>query len=92
MEEQEETLVQMGEEADVLLKADIFNKTVNSLVESSFQTFCNTKPEETEQRERSYHHYRALVEIVATLQQRVAVKDEIMAKTQQKQGNDKDHE
>lgn len=92
MEEQEEKLVQLGEEADILLKADVFNKTVNGLVDATFQNFCNSKPEETESRERSYQHYRALVDIVSTLQQRVQVKDEIMNKAEQTQGNDKDHE
>ena len=31
-------------------------------------------------REKIYHHYRALVDIVHTLNQRVAVRDEIIAK------------
>jgi hypothetical protein len=90
LEDQQETLVRMGEEAELLLKADSFNSTVNSLVDSSFQNFCNSKAEDKEQRERSYHHYRALVDIVATLQQRVAVKDEILSKAaeEQKQGNE----
>lgn len=88
----EEQLLQLGEEADALLKADVFNKTVNGLVDTTFQNFCNSKPEETEVRERSYQHYRALVDIVSTLQQRVQIKDGILNKAEQTQGNEQDHE
>ena len=70
----------MGVDAENLLGTDIFNNTINQLVEASFQTFTNTKPGELEKREQAYHHYRALVDIVQTLQQRVTIKDEIATK------------
>ena len=76
----EEQLIQMGVDAENLLSTDIFNTTINQLVEASFQTFTGSKPDEMEKREQAYHHYRALVDIVQTLQQRVSVKDEIVAK------------
>jgi len=79
-QEKEEQLCRLGDEADVLLKTDAFNATVNQLVDASFQAFANSKPEDSEGRERSYNHYRALVDIVSTLQQRVSVRDEIQAK------------
>ena len=79
-QEKEEQLCRLGDEADVLLKTDAFNATVNQLVDASFQAFVNSKPEDNEGRERSYNHYRALVDIVSTLQQRVSVRDEIQAK------------
>ena len=79
-QEKEEQLCRLGDEADVLLKTDAFNATVNQLVDASFQAFVNSKPEDKEGRERSYNHYRALVDIVSTLQQRVSVRDEIQAK------------
>lgn len=79
-QEKEEQLCRLGDEADVLLKTDAFNATVNQLVDASFQAFVNSKPEDSEGRERSYNHYRALVDIVSTLQQRVSVRDEIQAK------------
>ena len=75
--EDQETLVRLGEEAEVLLDSQAFSSTINQLVDASFQTFSNTAPLETEKREQAYHHYRALVDIVSTLRQRVAVKDEI---------------
>lgn len=78
----EQELITIGEGSEQLLKSEAFTVTVNSLVDASFQTFANSKPEEMEKRENAYHHYRALVDIVNTLQQRVAVKDEIVAKAE----------
>jgi len=81
VEDQEEQLVQQGEAAEMLLDSDAFSSTINQLVDASFQTFSNTAPLETEKRETAYHHYRALVDIVSTLRQRVQVKDEIVNKS-----------
>ena len=80
MENKEEQLCRMGDEAEALLATDAFNATVNQLVDASFQAFVNSEPTDSEGRERSYAHYRALVDIVSTLQQRVQVKNEIMMK------------
>lgn len=80
MEDQEEQLVRMGEEAEVLLNTEAFSSTVNQLVDASFQNFTNSAPAESEKREQAYQHYRALVDIVSTLRQRVSVKDEIVSK------------
>ena len=79
MEDQQMKLVEEGIAAEKLLAAEAFNSTVNQLVDAAFQAFANSKPEETEARERSYRHYRALVDIVGTLQQRVQIKTEIEA-------------
>ena len=62
----------------MLLDSQAFSSTINQLVDASFQTFSNTAPMESEKREQAYHHYRALVDIVSTLRQRVQVKDEIV--------------
>lgn len=78
MSKQEEQLIAEGEAAQQLLGTEAFNQTVNSLVESYFQSFVNTKPEDKEAREANYYSYRGLVEMVGTLQQRVSIKDEIM--------------
>ena len=83
MEEQEEQFCRFGDEAEVLLKTPAFDATINQLVDSSFQAFVNSKPEDKDARERSYAHYRALVDIVSTLQQRVSVRDEVQAKIAQ---------
>ena len=80
MTTQEEQLVQAGDDAETLLSADAFDRVINSLVESTFQTFVNSKPEDGDQRERTFNHYRALVDVVNTLKQQVSVRDEILAK------------
>lgn len=80
MEEKEEQLVAAGNQAEVLLKTDVFSSTINAMVDGAFQAFANSKPEEASVREQTYYHYRALVDIVSTLQQRVQIKDEIEAK------------
>jgi len=78
----EETLITLGDEAEQLVNSDVFNKTINRMVEGSFQAFVNSKPEDTKARDKSYDHYRALVDIVNTLRQDVQVRDEILAKNE----------
>ena len=90
--EKEAVLVQQGDEAQALLETAAFNQVVNQLVEASFQTFTNTKPEDNQTRERAYHHYRGLVDIVNTLQQRVAVRDGINAKNDEQNSDNNGEE
>tara|TARA_B100000287_G_scaffold122477_1_gene114341 strand:+ start:16358 stop:16621 length:264 start_codon:yes stop_codon:yes gene_type:complete len=78
--DKEEQLVVLGDQAEALLKQEVFNTTINQLVEGTFQSFVNSKPENSSKREEAYAHYRALVDIVNTLQQRVSVRDEINKK------------
>lgn len=75
----DDELMRLGDEAANLLDSPAFNSTINNLVDQSFQSFCNSKPDAEDERVRAYHHYRALVDIVGTLQQRVQVKDQIIA-------------
>lgn len=76
----EDAMIDAGNDAETLLKNEVFNKTIDGLVQSTFQGFVNTAPEQTEEREKAYHHYRALVDIMHTLTQRVQVRDQILAK------------
>ena len=78
--EEEQNILTAGDEAEELLRNQVFNKTVNGLVEATFQAFVNTAPEDAEGREKSYHHYRALVDIIHTLQQRVNVRNQVLEK------------
>ena len=75
----ERDLIQQGDEAETLLNNETFSKVINSLVENTFQQFVDTKPGEKDKREQNYNHYRALIDIVYTLRQRVQVRDEIVA-------------
>lgn len=76
--EAENKAIQLGDDAEVLLGNDTFNSTVNGLVEQTFQTFTNSNTDDREGREAAYYSYRALVDIVHTLQQRVSVRDQII--------------
>ena len=89
---QEEQLVENGEAAEAVLAQPAFNQVINGLVERSFQTFVNSKPEDAAGRERAYNHYRALVDVVDSLKQQVSVKDEIMTKGDIRQEELSDHE
>jgi len=78
--EKEEALVKLGDEAEELLQTPIFTNTINALVEATFQAFVNSEPEKKDQRDATYSHYRAIVDIVNTLKQRVSVRNEINQK------------
>jgi len=78
MATQEEQLVMAGDEAGAVLSGSAFNSVINDLVERSFQTFVNTEPADKDKREYAYNHYRALVDVVDTLKQRVQVRDSIV--------------
>lgn len=89
MPAQEEQLVAAGDEAEAVLSAPAFTSVVNDLVESAFADFVNTEPDGYEQREQAYNHYRAIVDVVNTLKQRVEVRDGIRAQgdiSQEEQG------
>ena len=79
-QDKENHLCRLGDEAELLLQTSAFNSTVNQLVEMSYQGFVNSKPNDYEEREQFYHHYRALVDIVSTLREQVSVKDKIITK------------
>ena len=78
MATQEEQLVMAGDEAGAVLSGSAFNSVINDLVERTFQTFVNTEPADKDKREYAYNHYRALVDVVDTLKQRVQVRDSII--------------
>jgi len=78
MSTQEEQLVMAGDEAGAVLNGSAFNSVINDLVERTFQTFVNTEPADKDKREYAYNHYRALVDVVDTLKQRVQVRDSII--------------
>jgi hypothetical protein len=83
MENQQDELIKVGDDCEALLKSEPFTRVINGLTENSFQRFVNSKPENKEERENTYYHYRALVDVVSTLKQQVAVRDEIIAKSQE---------
>ena len=52
----------------------------------------NSQPEQKVERETAYNHYRALVDVVNTLKQQVAVKEEIITKSDNRNEEQEDHE
>ena len=46
--EDQETLVCMGEKAEVLLDSEAFSSTINQMVDGCFQTYANSGSSEAE--------------------------------------------
>jgi len=80
--------IEAGNQAEELLRTKAFGTTIDELVQSTFNYFVNSKTEDTEGRERAYNHYQAINDIVATLQQRVQVRDNINEGDAQDDDND----
>ena len=74
---QEEQMVNQGTAAETVLSSTAFNQVVNNLVEQSFQAYVTSDPDDDKGRTAVYYQYRALREIIDTLKQCVAVRDEI---------------
>ena len=79
MPTQEEQLVMAGDEAEAVLSAPAFTSVVDQIVEQSFSAFVNSDPSENSLREQASNHYRAIVDVVNTLKQRVDVRNEIIS-------------
>jgi len=80
MSTQEEQLVVAGDEAEALLSAPAFNSVINETVNTAFTTFVNTDADKPGDRELVYTHYRAIIDVVDTLKQRVEVRNSILTK------------
>tara|TARA_R100000278_G_scaffold122493_1_gene108829 strand:+ start:766 stop:1041 length:276 start_codon:yes stop_codon:yes gene_type:complete len=88
----EEELVALGNDSENLLGNSCFSTVVNSLVDSSFQAFVNTSPEDVKGRERCYSQYRALVDVTNTLRHNMSVRDEIVAKYEKENSGNNNQE
>jgi ethanolamine ammonia-lyase large subunit len=74
----DEALMKMGDDAERLLKDDSFINIINSLAESTYAQFVNSKLEDKELRDQIYAQYRGLTDIMGTLNQRVSVRNQIL--------------
>ena len=74
----DEALIKMGDDAERLLKDDSFINIINSLAESTYAQFVNSKLEDKELRDQIYAQYRGLTDIMGTLNQRVSVRNQII--------------
>ena len=59
----EAELSQLDDDAELLLAAPAFNQTINNFAD---QAFCDSKPEQTIERQRTYAHFRASVKAIMT--------------------------
>ena len=73
----EEELIALGNDSEKLLKNKGFIKVMNLMMDSSVQNWCQSEYEDTKKREQSYSHFKALADIIATLNQNVTVRDQI---------------
>lgn len=73
-------MIDFGRDCENLLQDQAFIKVFNLLIDQSLQSIVSTEPADKEGRERGYYHYRALADLISTLKQQVAVKDEIIAR------------
>lgn len=71
--------VERGEAAEQLLASSAFSSLINELVEQAFERFVNSTPDDSAEREQIYSHYRAVTDVVQSLKQRVAIKDQIVS-------------
>lgn len=76
---EEQELHKKGVEAQEFLSNPAMASAINELSESIGNTMLNSAPEETDKRERLYHLHTALKELVAILNHRVSVKQNLEA-------------
>ncbi len=76
---EEETLVQLGIQADRLLTDETFTSAINGLSETLANSIITTQLEQTDRRERLYMMHSCLLELIAILKARVAAKLNIEA-------------
>lgn len=76
----DEKLIEIGNAAEKFINEDHFKSLVPMLVDSAVNAFMQSKPEDAEKRTEAYYFYQALNNLVATLNQQVSVRDNILNK------------
>lgn len=83
MSTNEEQLVMQGQDAEILLKNENFNKVVKGLLDQYVQVFFNTDPSQTDERSIAYYSARSIQEVINTLNQQVLMKNQILKKNEE---------
>ena len=83
MSTNEEQLVSQGQDAEILLKNENFNKIVKALLDQYVQVFFNTDPLQTDERNIAYYSARSIQEVINTLNQQVLMKNQILKKNEE---------
>ena len=74
--------LEKGHRAMVLLDNPMFAETINGLSEEYSNAIINTSPQEQEKREHLYYLHRALMDIVASLNDAVRIRHETEVRLQ----------
>lgn len=85
--EQEQAIIKAGSLAEEALKTPAFESAINELSEQLANAIIGTAPEETEKRERIYYAHLGLKEIIAILNQRVALKQGLEAQAEEQEND-----
>lgn len=83
MSTNEDQLVSQGQDAEILLKNENFNKIVKALLDQYVQVFFNTDPLQTDERNIAYYSARSIQEVINTLNQQVLMKNQILKKNEE---------
>lgn len=78
-----ELLVTQGQDAELLLKNESFNKVVKALLDQYVQVFFNTDPAQADERNIAYYSARSVQEVINTLNQQVLMKNQIIEKNEE---------
>lgn len=79
----EQQWIDMGTRAQELLSNEVFGMAVKDVVDYHLNAFINSKPEDTKLRESAYYQATAVQQVIAVLQQWVAIKENIKANLNQ---------
>jgi len=83
MSTNEDQLVSQGQDAEILLKNENFNKVVKGLLDQYVQVFFNTDPSQNDERNIAYYSARSIQEVINTLNQQVLMKNQILKKNEE---------
>lgn len=83
MSTNEDQLVSQGQDAEILLKNENFNKVVKALLDQYVQVFFNTDPSQNDERSIAYYSARSIQEVINTLNQQVLMKNQILKKNEE---------
>lgn len=73
-----EILIERGNAAENLLRQDVFAAAMNELINMYLNGLLQTKPDQSKERELAYAGARAVQDISGTLNQWVAIRDQIL--------------
>lgn len=79
LNDKELAMVKNGQAAEALLSSPVIASAINELSEGLANIIILSNPEDAEKRERAYFLHLALRELVAILNHRIALKDNIEA-------------